>query len=198
MIAREWRELSFIPRWGILRRVRDQSVAEHSYYVATYVMLLGGRMGLHNDIINEAIKLALTHDIEEIITGDIPAPAKKYLDPEGNKVLSLKSRAYSTLEIRHRGVVNPVSVYLVKLADLMDGLAYLATEIQMGNGSVSVVLQEMRIRTELLLEEMDKENALGAWNLPSMMSMIHNFIEEHRNNLSDTLVHPAARGANGL
>jgi hypothetical protein len=64
----------------------------------------------------------------------------------------------------------------------------------MGNQSVLKILQEIRIRAELLIKEMDQRNMLGRWDLPSMMSMLSNFIEDHRNGLSNTLVHPAARG----
>jgi 5'-deoxynucleotidase YfbR-like HD superfamily hydrolase len=169
-------------------------VAEHSYYVAVYAMLLGRGMGHHEWIVNEAIRMALIHDTEEIVTGDIPAPAKKYLDPDDKKFLNFKNRAHELLKIRASGMPNEISVHIVKLADFMDALAYLATEIQMGNQSVLKILQEIRIRAELLIKEMDQRNMLGRWDLPSMMSMLSNFIEDHRNGLSNTLVHPAARG----
>ena len=34
--ALAWRDMAYVPRWVILRRHRQQYLAEHSYFVAIY------------------------------------------------------------------------------------------------------------------------------------------------------------------
>lgn len=72
--------LSFIKRWAIIEMSREQSVAEHSYNVAMISMMISKNMDLSVEKKNFMVKWALFHDLPELLTGDIPTPAKNYID----------------------------------------------------------------------------------------------------------------------
>ena len=73
--------MKYITRWGLMRNTRKENIAEHSLEVAIIAHLLceikNKRFGGNVDAC-KAIKLALYHDVPEIITGDLPTPVKYY------------------------------------------------------------------------------------------------------------------------
>lgn len=136
MLERELRELSFVPRWGVLRRVRSQSVAEHSYYVAIYSTHLADMVGWNGDR-GLLLRAALAHDMPEAATGDIPGPAKRMLmDPWHTAHVEhqyVKSR-FPSDAVAWAASKNDDSIkLLIKTADLLDEIMFLQTERQLGN-----------------------------------------------------------------
>lgn len=76
--------LSSVSRWHILDTSKNQSVAEHTYNVVIIVRDIINRFNLNIDggvRIDEAsaIRLALEHDLDEVIIGDIPTPTRKLM-----------------------------------------------------------------------------------------------------------------------
>ncbi len=76
--------LKSVPRTGwLLRGIRDvESVADHSYGVALFAMLLADlaqRQGLEPDV-EKILRMALLHDLTEARTGDLPNTIKRYFD----------------------------------------------------------------------------------------------------------------------
>ena len=81
----QMRTLSYIPRWSIIRTTRTQNVAEHSYYVAVYTKQICDWLDVEPDEKAKLVWMALMHDVDEMITGDIPTPSKKrhlYIHPD--------------------------------------------------------------------------------------------------------------------
>jgi len=80
----ELQALDRVPRMGFaLRGVPEaESVAEHSFHVATLVWLLA-RQEPEIDALR-ALEMALLHDLAEVRTGDLPMTAGRYL-PDGAK-----------------------------------------------------------------------------------------------------------------
>ena len=75
-------EIGHVPRWTIIETSRSQTVAEHSYNVACLLLEFGKYTELEEDM----IELALLHDIDESMTGDIPTPTKEeYFNDEYNE-----------------------------------------------------------------------------------------------------------------
>ena len=82
----EMMRLKAVPRTGwLLRGVRDvESVADHSFGVALFAMLLADlaqRQGLEPDV-EKILRMALLHDLTEARTGDLPNTIKRYFDKE--------------------------------------------------------------------------------------------------------------------
>ena len=69
-----------IKRYHTLETIGEQSVASHSWGVAMILQYL------EPNVSKEAILRALTHDVAELFTGDIPAPVK-WANPDLVEVL---------------------------------------------------------------------------------------------------------------
>lgn len=118
------RRLAVVPRWQIAPVLRRQSVAEHSFHVAhTALWLLQFsegkdawtlQSGENTRILpleSEVILYALTHDIDEAAKGDAPSSSKPAPD-------------YSEW---------PQVKIIVKVADILEAMAFLFEEQLMGN-----------------------------------------------------------------
>jgi len=67
---------SYVKRWILVNTSREQSVAEHSFNVAMIVRHMCHSMGMGGHESAILIELALAHDLDEVITGDIPTVTK--------------------------------------------------------------------------------------------------------------------------
>ena len=65
-----------IKRWTIVSTIREQSLAEHLFNVAMIARDIAVEAGMDD---RNIVKYALDHDLDEIMTGDIPSPAKERL-----------------------------------------------------------------------------------------------------------------------
>jgi 5'-deoxynucleotidase len=74
--------LRFIQRWILMRSAVPENVAEHSFQVAllTHALCTISRDVFGNSQVDagSAVILALFHDAEEVMTGDIPSPVKHH------------------------------------------------------------------------------------------------------------------------
>jgi len=122
-----------VPRWSIVAVNRTQSVAEHSYNVWLITSVLYDILypTPHNSPEKQlTLEYALTHDLAETITGDIPTPAKAMIESinpglldklEGMSLQLVYPQAINT----NRAVVNTPGQAIVKLADHMEALTYI-------------------------------------------------------------------------
>ncbi len=80
--------MKYINRWGLMRNTFTENVQEHSLQVA---MIAHGLAVIRNTYFNGEINpervaiLAMFHDCNEIITGDMPTPIK-YYNPQISKI----------------------------------------------------------------------------------------------------------------
>lgn len=70
-------EASNVHRWHIVPMARQQTLADHQWRVAMIVMYI--TRDCPHSFRSGAIWCALTHDLDEVLTGDIPAPVKKHV-----------------------------------------------------------------------------------------------------------------------
>ncbi len=70
---RELLTLSNVPRWAIIDTIKKQTVAEHTFRVMAIAKYICDEYGLDPEPI---LLMALTHDIDEAHSGDIPTPYK--------------------------------------------------------------------------------------------------------------------------
>lgn len=134
------RRLSNIERFNNTPRINRESVAEHSYFVAFYCMILS--RFVKNIDREKVFKLALVHDIEETISGDLPHDIKlKY--PEFNDTLekmnmSIVKEIFDNNEEfvevwSESRTTKTKESQLLKLADLLSVLLYARDEFLTGN-----------------------------------------------------------------
>jgi 5'-deoxynucleotidase len=67
------RDMAAITRWSQAYCLKEESVLEHTGFVAVYALRLAYK---HDVDIGEVMERAIVHDMEETITGDIPTPTK--------------------------------------------------------------------------------------------------------------------------
>jgi len=121
------RGLSDVKRWGIVRTIRSQSVAEHQYFVGVWTPQLLRFVNVEDPaLILQALEYALHHDDPEIVSGDVPTPLKKRLPP------GLLDEATS---FRIPPLKTPPEFILkaVKALDYLEALAFLYEEQAIGN-----------------------------------------------------------------
>lgn len=137
-IPREARELSFINRYAIARVHHQQSVAEHSYYVILYSLIVAEFLG-HDDptMVADMVRYAALHDNAEAATGDNPSPYKQILNRKyGGGPADIEFHYMATrYPNQHEwwDSVSPLAKAVVRVADMLDSVFYCCTEEQMGN-----------------------------------------------------------------
>ena len=132
-LEREWRDMAYLPRWSIVRRVRDQYLTEHSYYVTLYAMQLADELGWTGNHADLA-RYALVHDAAEIDTGDIPSNTKRAMTGGDVDALEIDVfRAKFPDYIERATYRDPDVPKIVKVADGFDAVFWILGEMQMGN-----------------------------------------------------------------
>lgn len=136
-----------IPRYSAIPVNHRESVAEHSFFVAIYADRIAVDLGLQHNI-QAILKTALWHDIEETLTGDFirsfkyhDLNLKKAMDfaAEGcafkvfDEMLQNKQQAQDALSIWQNAKDYNIESRVVKFADFLSVVAYLAKECAMGN-----------------------------------------------------------------
>lgn len=91
-LLRKSRGLNFQTRWNMYPKVRNESIAEHTFNVALFTLMIlyvksNGSLS-YQDF--ETVVGSLLHDIEESATGDIPTLAKKCIKSEEYMLIEAK------------------------------------------------------------------------------------------------------------
>ncbi len=119
-IIHELLRASDIKRWHLVRTARAQNLAEHSFNVAVIAMELANRWnskgGLRPVNTELAMARAITHDLDEIFTGDMPPTTKK----------EMRKRGFDMKELgRLFPPCSPREEEIVKAADFIEALTFL-------------------------------------------------------------------------
>ena len=153
-------KLSNIIRYSQQNKIKNESVAEHSFYVMWFVNRLCTKYGLSDIIRLRALESALLHDIPEVITNDITYDVKQMI-PEVSALL----QPYEVETIREHSdrackvLFDPetyeerVAKRLVKHADVLSVLQYCQHEECLGNKNFT----ELRRATEQRVKQSKEE-----------------------------------------
>jgi len=148
------RVMSTLPRWGIVRVLHRQSVAEHSFYVALYADGIADLLGWTNESRRvHLLRSALWHDVDEIVTGDIPGPVKRAIPQRDTfeTYVITEMRKHFVSYPRAREEEKPVLV----AANLLDECAYLLGETRGGNMHVVHALSLSKRRLRAIWRQLD-------------------------------------------
>ena len=152
MFERDLRNMALVKRWGIVATHADQNLAEHSYFVAVYANDLCLVLGVTDDVRLDVLKVALGHDLDEILTCDIPGPHKRFV------MINNSHWLYKSMEkiFPRRGDRWGVGIdkailvkAIVKVADILESVLFLAEEQRMGNCNVQ---EHRRVLYDKLME----------------------------------------------
>lgn len=170
--------LRLIQRWSLMRSALPENVAEHSFQVALLahaLCVIGSEVFGKQVDADRVLALALFHDAEEVITGDVPTPVKHH-NPE---ILSSMRNLESLARTRLLGMVPEplVPVYRdlleqrardgnllrwVKAADKLD--AYLKCVVEMAAGN-----------NEFAMARRQLESAVHALGMPEVEYFLQHF-----------------------
>jgi 5'-deoxynucleotidase len=148
--------------------IDKQPISDHQWAVAMiFVQLCGDDIPSHN-----ALMKALTHDVPEYVTGDIPAPVK--WENPGVKVV------FDDME---RNVEESFGIYyatnlredmLIKLADMMEGCWYCIQQMKDGHQAARRPFRLWRRHIDRLVDEYAKH----PWSCAEIRKMIDLIDEE--------------------
>lgn len=129
--------LKFVNRYNCRRHLKEESVAEHSYYVALLSLMICDEKNIDDSNIRlQCITKALLHDMPEIETNDITHNAKEKMHLR--KLLKLYEDEffknnfplqYDLMSNDDNNIVNAVVV----LADTLSVKQFTYNEINLGN-----------------------------------------------------------------
>lgn len=141
---RKLRGLRWVNRWNFHYRHKEENVAEHSFWVAIYTFALCTMMKRGEQYTYQSTMVALLHDAEESITGDLPALVKRYAD--WKPIIALARTELFSKDMKEVRELHELgdSHDVVHAADLFAALVYAEEELRLGNQEFS------RIRAELI------------------------------------------------
>lgn len=177
--------MKYVGRWGLMRSLVSENVAEHSLQVAWVAHALAT---IENRLFGgnyDACRIGMAgayHETAEVITGDLPTPIK-YFSPE---MRSAYKRVESVAEDRILGtlpeelradfsrLVRPDDdeKRIVKAADKMTAYLKCVEEVASGNAEFSSALRSI-------------EEELHAFDLPSVGYFLDTFADAYRLSLDD-------------
>jgi 5'-deoxynucleotidase YfbR-like HD superfamily hydrolase len=147
----EFDQLNNMVRWNGMNRIKDETVAHHSYIVTWFSRVLAEEIFDCDSIKLKIISYALFHDFDEMFTGDILHPLKynkfngtnikqsidDYLDFKINEKFSSDNNTDKMFRnLLMKDFPDYVSK-IVKLADWLSMYFYINKEMQLGNKSIT-------------------------------------------------------------
>ena len=156
--------MKFIRRWGLMRSINEENIAEHSAQVAQLAhalaliknKLFGGELNA-----DRIATMALYHETSEVMTGDLPTPIKYYNDEIKRSYKEIEhianERLIATLPPEFRAdyrelIEVDADSYehkLIKAADKIAAYVKCLEELKSGN-------REFAMAAETLLGEVEK------------------------------------------
>lgn len=138
--------LADMKRYNNRIKIKDENIAEHSFFVAYNILKIGYDYKLSKEVVNEAVAMAIVHDYPEVFTSDIPHDCKQS-HPELRDILSKVERDFIEKQMpelldRYDKLNDEysLSTILVELGDAISVLQYSNREISLGNST-----EDMRI-----------------------------------------------------
>lgn len=176
--------MKYIERWALMRNSRQENISEHSLEVA---MLAHGLAIISNEKcggnlnVERIAVMALYHDANEIITGDMPTPVK-YFDKD------IKTAYKNVEDVASRTLIDKLPDYMkkyydsvffqrksqeeewkiVKAADKLSALIKCMEELRSGNQEFKTALETTRQALEdMKMKEVETfmEEFLPAYDL---------------------------------
>jgi 5'-deoxynucleotidase YfbR-like HD superfamily hydrolase len=146
--------LSYLIRYSNVPRIKDESVAEHSFYVAVEVFKLYEE---YNFNLERAVSMAVCHDFLESMVDDVSYSTKKQYPEIKAAVLNaelMEVKEYPdfirSLILEYIGEASIESM-IVHLADSIQCLTYAKNEVSLGNsGYIVEVLEDLPSRIDMI------------------------------------------------
>ena len=155
--------LKVVKRWGTSANIYEESVAEHSYFVAmiAYILVEIDKK-LNNTVVNNMDKLiikALYHDAFESYTTHIVSPLKKHDKNMAESTNSLKEsykkRILGLLPEECNDIIADIEESdkyidtIIRIADSIESYSYCAFQVHIGNKDF---INKLKIKRENIIK----------------------------------------------
>ena len=159
--------MKYINRWGLMRNTRNENIQEHSLQVAmiahALALIRNRRFGGDADA-GRAAAIAIFHDCDEIMTGDLPTPVKYFNEGILKAYREIENEAKERLlsmlpdELRHdyrdllyHDAESDAELWrLVKAADTICAYIKCLEEISGGNAEFATAAKSTRSKLDAL------------------------------------------------
>ncbi len=155
----------YVKRWSTVHLTHQQSLAEHSFNVTMIALEISLMVfGEYDEIFSDKVmRHALFHDLDEIVTGDIPTPTKQRLIAHAPGIKDLLDTAPPPKATEHS---KDAIRQIVKLADIIESAFHVK---QHGDGiharQVAIdVENKMKEAIAAVSDNAIKNAAWGIWN----------------------------------
>lgn len=139
-----------VRRFHTTETIKVEDVAQHSFNIQNLLLIMLGTEEVSRDL----LLAALTHDMGEIETGDIPANVKKALPPAVRaEVEALEKAAVFSIHPKLAVRLSQDEVRYLKIADRLDGLLKCSDEVRLGNTTITQIGERYCDYLSTLLED---------------------------------------------
>lgn len=146
--------LKNVIRYNTRNKIKDESVAEHSFYVALFALKICDTFKIDDDIKQQCLIKALLHDMPEIELNDITHNVKEalnlrpFLKQYEDKYFEQKYNQYYKLMTVNNKLVDAIVIF----ADGLSVYQYSLNEVNLGNSSndMGEILEESKDRINKL------------------------------------------------
>lgn len=143
-----------IKRWTIICTTKQQSLAEHTFNVIAISRAICKKLGVTDILV---MKYAFDHDLDEILTGDIPTPAKD----------TLKLPDMYCGGSKEECTVSEIAI--VGLADMIEALRFINVH---GLGRLAAQVMDG------LIDRLNQRIALYAFTIPGLEEAVGEVIDD--------------------
>lgn len=122
-------------RWTIVQMQRQQTLAEHHAIVASLVLQLCNELDMYQTNFRLIlVEHALSHDLQEVVTGDLPTPGKAALGAAvGQAINNAEDVIRKDMGIHHI-LITDQQKNILRAADNLEALWFCGTHLQDGVG----------------------------------------------------------------
>ncbi len=178
-------QMKNITRWGLMYNTRPENLSEHSMecaIIAHALALIGNRHFDKNFDATKILSAALFHDMNEVLTGDLPTPIKYYNDNIKNSYKEIEK--ISTEKMLSLLDEETASVYadllslsfdekrVIKGADKLCAYIKCLKETERGNREFSSALSY-------------NKKALADLKMPEVNYFLENYIDSFTKNIDE-------------
>lgn len=147
-------------RYNNRSHLQEESVAEHSFFVALFSLKIIQTLQLPEELELRVLRLAILHDCPEALTSDIPHNVKKMYPDFAKFLRTVEDRYYSkNWPYYKEKLEDELAESIVKLADNYSVLQFCINEQRLGNSSPDIM--EIFVNANQRVDEsLEKVNSL--------------------------------------
>lgn len=160
--------MSFMKRFNNEVHLHEENVAEHSFYVSVFAMMLCDEFAVSSNMRRVIIEKAIVHDIHEVVISDVPHNVKMIDESILRFYTNYESKynayhfaslvqLYDQLTLHDRQVCDEV----VTLADVLSVVQYSQLEVSLGNKKFEKILEGAWERVNESINKLYELNVYG-------------------------------------